>query len=110
MNTSKETPKPRRNPTNAAMAKRLAKRKRYTGKPSPTDVLRESRDGMPTAALTEIYHKLTVVRATAYVCASALEHEAADEDVDVGLVLQRSVGDELDRQLERLDQLLGRKP
>lgn len=109
MNTSK-TPKPLRKPTHAAIAKRLAKRKRYTGKPSPTEVLRESRDGIPSAALTEMRRKLMVVRATAYVCASALAHEAADEDVDVGLVLQRSVGDELDRQLERLDQILERKP
>jgi hypothetical protein len=90
--------------------KRLAKRKRYTGRPSSTEVLRESRSGVPAAELTEIYHKLTVVRATAYVCASALAHEAADNDVDVGLVLKRSVGDELDRQLERLDQILERKP
>ena len=41
----KPTPKRRRKRTRspAAVKKRLAKRKRYTGRPSPTEVLRETR-------------------------------------------------------------------
>jgi hypothetical protein len=71
-------------------------------KPTPGDVPSPA----AAATLTDIRRRLEIVRAIAYTCAAALEHQDADSDVDVGLLLQRSVGDELDRQIERLDQLL----
>jgi hypothetical protein len=42
--------------------------------------------------------------AAAYVANAALKAQEADSDTDVTLVLQRLVGDELDRQIERLAQ------
>jgi hypothetical protein len=67
---------------------------------------------IPLTELTDIRRRLDVVRAIAYVCSAALEHQDADADMDVSRVLQRAVGDELDRQIERLDTLLRqeRKP
>ena len=56
--------------------------------------------------LTDIRRQLQVVQAIAYTCAAALSHQEADSDMDVGLVLQRCVGDELDRQIERIDALM----
>jgi len=44
----------------------------------------------------------------AYVASAALKAQDADSDVDAALVLQRSVGDVLDAQIERLDVLAAR--
>jgi hypothetical protein len=41
----------------------------------------------------------------AYVASAALKAQDADSDADAALVLQRSVGDVLDAQIERLDVL-----
>jgi hypothetical protein len=41
------------------------------------------------------------------VTSSALKAQDADNDSDSALVLQRYVGDELDRQIERLDAPVG---
>jgi hypothetical protein len=45
--------------------------------------------------------------ACAYVTSTALKAQDADDDRDSALVLQRYVGNELDRQIERLDALVG---
>lgn len=60
-----------------------------------------------TNALRDIRHRLAVVRAAAYTAARALRHECSDIDDDVAVTLQRCVGDEVDRQIERIDMLIG---
>jgi hypothetical protein len=46
--------------------------------------------------------------AVAYVTSAALKAQDADSDTDAAVTLQRCVGDELDRQIERLDFLAAR--
>jgi hypothetical protein len=46
---------------------------------------------------------LEVAQAAATVCAMALKSQSADNDPEVSIVLQRSVADEIDRQIERLN-------
>jgi hypothetical protein len=41
--------------------------------------------------------------AVVYVTGAALKAQDADSDAEAALILQRSIGDELDRQIERLD-------
>jgi hypothetical protein len=55
--------------------------------------------------LVDIRLRLAVAMAVVYVTSAALKAQDADSDADAALVLQRSVGDELDRQIERLDAL-----
>jgi hypothetical protein len=43
-----------------------------------------------------------------YTASVALKFHRADVETDVAITLQRCVGDELDRQVERLDDLLKR--
>jgi hypothetical protein len=118
----KSVPKPRRKPATpkssgvrtAADARRVAERFRATGsaeqfRVSPTQAIREMRDGVPTTALEEIHHKLEIAGAVAYICAATLRAQAADYDTDIALCLQRCVGDEIDRQMGQIDGLLGRE-
>ncbi|MFL6602733.1 MAG: hypothetical protein ACJ8R9_15585 [Steroidobacteraceae bacterium] len=60
------------------------------------------------AELTDIRLRLGVAMSAAYVASAALKAQDADSDVDAALVLQRSVGDVLDAQIERLDVLAAR--
>ena len=64
-------------------------------------------DSTPTGALMEIRTGLEVTKSAAYVSSVALRAQAADNDTDVALVLQRIVADEIGRQVERIDLLLG---
>jgi hypothetical protein len=94
----------RRNSTRAEKARSIKPSPNPRPKPGPEPPA-------PIAAtLTDIRRRLEIVRAIAYCCSAALCHQDADADMDVSLVLQRSIGDELDRQIERLDQVLERKP
>ena len=52
--------------------------------------------------------RLAVLRATVYTTSAALRAQAADADTDAATVLQRVVGDGLDREIELIDSLLGR--
>lgn len=58
------------------------------------------------AVLSDIHLRLTVTLAAVAVCSAALRAQNADSDEDAALVLQRCVGDELDRQIERIAGLL----
>jgi len=60
------------------------------------------------AELTDIRLRLVAAMSAAYVASAALKAQDADSDVDAALVLQRSVGDVLDAQIERLDVLAAR--
>jgi hypothetical protein len=75
------------------------------GKPT-TDAIRVARNRASTDALHDIRRKLEVVMAVVCVSAAALRAQRADDDTEVALCLQRCAGDEIDRQIERLDTLL----
>jgi hypothetical protein len=61
----------------------------------------------PTVAteLLDIRRRLALAQAIAYVTSAALKAQNADSDREASLVLQRCVGDELDRLIERIDAL-----
>ena len=61
----------------------------------------------PTGALRRIRAGLEVAKSAVYVSSIAFGSQAADGDVDVALVLRRIVADEIGRQVERIDLLLG---
>jgi hypothetical protein len=68
--------------------------------------IRSVRNRASTDALRDIRRKLEVVMAVVCVSAAALRAQRADDDTEVALCLQRCAGDEIDRQIERLDTLL----
>jgi hypothetical protein len=61
-----------------------------------------------TAELLDVRQRLALAMAASYVCAAALRAQEADSDAAAARVLQRHVGDEIDRQIERLDGLAAR--
>jgi hypothetical protein len=61
------------------------------------------------AVLSEIRLRLLVAMAASAVCSAALKAQHADSDDDVAVLLQRSIADELNRQIERLDAVIARK-
>jgi hypothetical protein len=80
---------------------------RSRGRPKPA---RQSSAEDPTlvSVLRDIRLRLSVIRSVTYTASIALKFYSAEADVEVAVTLQRCVGDELDRQLERLDDLLKR--
>jgi hypothetical protein len=56
--------------------------------------------------LTDVRLRLAVAMSAAYLVSAALKGQEADSDSDSARVLQRCVGDTLDRQIERIDRLL----
>jgi hypothetical protein len=65
------------------------------------------KDGTPGDTLRRIRASLEVAKSAAYVSSIALTAQAADADPDVAILLRRSVADEIGRQVERIDGLLG---
>jgi hypothetical protein len=61
------------------------------------------------AVLSEIRPRLLVAMAASAVCSAALKAQHADSDDDVAVLLQRSIADELNRQIERLDAVIARE-
>ena len=61
---------------------------------------------LPTDALLEVRAKMKIATAVVYISAATLRAQNTDYDSDVALCLQRCAGDELDRQIERIDLLL----
>jgi hypothetical protein len=57
-------------------------------------------------ALREIRSKLEIAMAVVCISSAALRAQSADNDACVALCLQRCAGDEIDRQIERIDALL----
>ena len=101
-----------RNSTRARKAHPPKKPRRKSGPPTPSQPRAASGparpDGVLASALRDIHRKLEIAGAVAYICAGHLI-EAGGEEHDVGLVLRRCVGDEIDRQMEEIDRLLGRE-
>ena len=83
-----------------------SRRKPATLSKATTDAIRAVRNCASTDALCDIRKKLEVVMAVVCVSAAALRAQRADDDTEVALCLQRCAGDEIDRQIERLDTLL----
>ena len=61
------------------------------------------------AVLSEIRLRLLVAMAASAVCSAALKAQHADSDDDVAVPLQRSIADELNRQIEWLDAVIARE-
>lgn len=101
-----------RNSTRARKARSPEKPRRKAGHPTPSQPGAASGpvrpDSVQASALRAIHRKLEIAGAVAYVCAALLTEQASEEQ-DVGLVLRRCVGDEIDRQMEEIDRLLGRE-
>ena len=58
-----------------------------------------------TDALREIRSKLEIAMAVVCISSADLRAQSADNDAGVALCLQRCAGDEIDRQIERIDAL-----
>ena len=88
----------RRPPSVPAAAPQLTGRKRA--------VIPGTRAAGRTDALREIRSKLEIAMAVVCISSAALRAQGADNDANVALCLQRCAGDEIDRQIERIDALL----
>lgn len=88
--------------------RRLVHKSRSNERPriSPTQAVREIRDGVPTAALNHLRSKLNNARSAARVCADILQAQAADLDGEVALTLERCVCSELAAQIRHINRLL----
>ena len=93
-------------PSSEAMREQPLTRKSIEVGTAAIDTLREHRDGVRDSALKEIHRQLEIAGAVAYICAATLRAQAVNEQ-SVALCLQRLVGDEIDRQMEEVDRLLG---
>ena len=60
----------------------------------------------PGATLRDVCQRLEAIRSIAHTSSAALKFQRADIDADVAIVIQRCIADEIDRQLERIDNLL----
>ena len=119
--SAKSVPKPRRKPATQKSSKvgaaagvihaaRLASRGAQFAEQlriSPTQAVREMRAGVPATALRQIRDHLEIAMSVAYVTGAALKDQGADVGREAALALQRCVGDELDRQIERINDLIG---
>jgi hypothetical protein len=105
------TPKPLKQRT-AADVLRDAKRVGATKaaerlRVSPTQAVREMRDGVPATALRHIRRNLELIQSVAIVVAHALREQNVELDDDAADVLRRHVSDALQDQIEGMDSLLG---
>jgi hypothetical protein len=62
------------------------------------------------AELQEVIARLKGLQSAIAVAVSALRHQNADIDSDIATLLQRSVGDPLQDQVQRLEAVLNRLP
>jgi hypothetical protein len=83
-------PKARRKPAHPGVLKRVAAK---AGPPA-------------TGALREIRATLEIAMSVVYISAATLRAQSVEHDSDVALCLQRCAGDELHRQIERIDRLI----
>jgi len=84
-----------------------ARRSPAVGNPATAaQVQKHTQPSEPGAVLSDIRLRLTIALAATAVCSAALRAQRADSDEDAAVVLQRCVGDELDRQIERIGSLL----
>ena len=62
------------------------------------------------AELAGVVSQLQQLQSTVAVAVSALRHQNADIDADIARLLQRSVSDKLQEQVDKLEALLRRMP
>jgi hypothetical protein len=74
---------------------------------SPTQLVRDMRNGMPTTVLNYIRKNLELIQSAAIVVAHALREQNVELDDDAADVLRRHVSDALQDQIESIDSLLG---
>jgi hypothetical protein len=74
---------------------------------SPTQLVRDMRDGMPTTVLHYIRKNLKLIQSAAIVVAHALREQNVELDDDAADVLRRHVSDSLQDQIETIDSLIG---
>jgi hypothetical protein len=86
--------------TRARMAHSAAHR------PKPRSVPPES----PARILSAVRLRLKFVMAAAFTVCAALKFQNAELDEDIALIVGRFVGDEIDRQIEAIDRVIGRLP
>ena len=104
--SAQESPKRRKSAKlrTAADALRDLKHTRRSRSPeeyrlTPTQEVREMRDGVPTTALRQIQGKLEIIRGCATVVARALQEQNCELDEDAALVLRHHVTDALTDQM-----------
>jgi hypothetical protein len=74
---------------------------------SPTQAVREMRDGVPTTELTLIRNELETATTVSQVCADALKATSTDETIAaIALVLERCVCGIVEQQMDRITSLL----
>ena len=74
---------------------------------SPTQLVRDMRNGMPTTVLHYIRKNLKLIQSAAIVVAHALREQNVELDDDAADVLRRHVSDCLQDQIETIDSLIG---
>jgi len=67
----------------------------------------QARLGARQAQLKEILRHLELIQSAVVVTVAALRHQNCELDVDISNVLQRSVADRIQDQIERLEALSG---
>jgi hypothetical protein len=64
----------------------------------------------PARILSAVRLRLKFVMAAAFTVCAALKFQNAELDEDIALIVGRCVGDEVDRQIEAIDHVIGRLP
>ena len=64
----------------------------------------------PARILSAIRLRLKFIMADAFTISAALQFQNAELDADIALIVGRCVGDEIDRQIEAIDRVIGRLP
>ena len=64
----------------------------------------------PARTLSAVRLRLKFVMAAAFTVCAALKFHNAELDEDIALIVGRCVGDEIDRQIEAVDRVIGRLP
>lgn len=64
----------------------------------------------PARILSAVRLRLKFVMAAAFTVCAALKFQNAELDEDIALIVGRCVGDEIDRQIEAIDRVIGRLP
>jgi hypothetical protein len=90
--------------TRAAKARSVDRHPNARHEPAdPTDARAES----PAAILRDIRRRLEVLMSVVYLASAILRHQNADETPRWALALRQCVGDEIGRQIDRIDAALG---
>lgn len=76
----------------------------------PRRVKRYPAPDSAAGVLSAVRLRLKFVMAAAFTISAALQFQNAELDADIALIVGRCVGDEIDRQIEAIDRVIGRLP